>query len=148
MARGNKLTERQKAFADYYIELGNATKAARKAGYSAKYINTNANKLLQNTTIKKYMGERLKEVDSKRIARVEEVLEYYTSVMRGETLSEIVVVEGIGDGCSKARKIQKKPDEKEKLRAAELLGKRYGIFKEDTINTEAPTVVIVNKFKK
>lgn len=28
-----KLTPKQKAFADYYIECGNATEAARKAGY-------------------------------------------------------------------------------------------------------------------
>ena len=52
-----KLTEKQKRFADYYIETGNATQAAVKAGYSKKYANTNANKLLQNTTIKNYIDE-------------------------------------------------------------------------------------------
>ena len=57
-------------------------------------------------------------------------MEYLTSVMRGESSSEIVVVEGTGDGCSNAVKVSKNPDEKERLKAAELLGKRFGLFKE------------------
>lgn len=48
--------------------------------------------------------------------------------MRGESLSEVVVVEGQGDGYSEARAMQKAPDEKERLKAAELLGKRYGLY--------------------
>ena len=122
------MTLKQKAFADYYIELGNATEAAKRAGYSDKYTNTNANKLLQNTTIKYYIDERLKQIEGKRIADASEVLKYLTSVLRGESKAEIVVVEGDGDGRSSARRVNKSPDEKERLRAAELLGKRYGIY--------------------
>ena len=48
--------------------------------------------------------------------------------MRGKSEAEIVVVEGMGDGYSKAVKVNKAPDEKEKLKAAELLGKRFGLF--------------------
>lgn len=50
------------------------------------------------------------------------------SVFRGEQQSEVVVIEGIGEGCSEARTMKKKPDEKERLKAAELLGKRHGLF--------------------
>ena len=56
------------------------------------------------------------------------MLQYLTSVMRGTTQSAVVVVEGEGDGVSSARLMDKTPDEKEKLKAAELLGKRYGAF--------------------
>ena len=56
-----KMTIKQKKFADEYIISGNATKAAIEAGYSKKYANTNASKLLQNTTIKEYVNKRLKE---------------------------------------------------------------------------------------
>lgn len=83
----------------------------------------------------------------KTIATDNEVIKYLTSVLRGETESEIVVVEGGGDGCSSARHISKSPDEKEKLKAAELLGKRYGLFKE-TLNVEIEPVVIMNDLKE
>lgn len=137
-----KLSLKQKAFADYYIELGNATQAAIRAGYSSKYANTNANKLLQNTTIKTYIDERLKQIEDKRIADASEVLKYLTSVLRGESESEIVVVEGDGMGESTARRMKKAPDEKEKLKAAELLGKRYGIYT-DKLNIEVPIPVVI-----
>jgi len=75
---------RQKAFSDNYIETGNLTQSAIKAGYSIKYANTNANKLLQNTTIKQYIDKRMEEIESNRIAKPEEVLKYFTSVMRGD----------------------------------------------------------------
>ena len=65
------------------------------------------------------------------IADQDEVLKYLTSVLRGETQSEVVVVEGVGEGCSEARTMQKSPDEKERLKAAELLGKRYGLYKDN-----------------
>ena len=57
-------------------------------------------------------------------------MQYLTSVLRGESESAIVVVEGCGDGYSEARTVKKTPDEKERLKAAELLGKRYRIFSE------------------
>ena len=102
-----KLTEKQKRFADYYIETGNATQAAVKAGYSKKYANTNASKLLQNTTIKNYIDEKLEEMSSQRIASANEVMELLTSAARGELEEEVVVVEGEGDGCSGARTVRK-----------------------------------------
>ena len=130
MKKKDKLTLKQKKFADEYIISGNATEAAIVAGYSKKYTNTNAFKLLQNTAIKKYIDERLDVINSAKIADQTEVLQYLTSVMRGTTQSAVVVIEGDGDGVSSARLMDKTPDEKEKLKAAELLGKRYGAFTE------------------
>lgn len=109
-----KLSEKQKAFADYYIETGNATEAARKAGYSNKYTNTNANKLLQNTTVKAYLDERLKKIADERIAKPTEVLQYLTKVMRGEERDQFDLDAPLN----------------ERTKAAELLGKRYRLFTE------------------
>lgn len=130
MKKKDKLTLKQKKFADEYIISGNATEAAINAGYSKKYTNTNAFKLLQNTAIKAYIDERLKELDDKAIAKQEEVLQYLTAVMRGQSKSAVVVIEGLGEGLSSARLINKTPDEKDRIKAAELLGKRYGAFTE------------------
>lgn len=122
------MTEKQKRFCDEYLISLNATQAAIKAGYSNKYAHTNANKLLQITTIRQYLDKRMAEKESQLIADQDEVLKYLTAVLRGESKSEEIVVEGIGDGCSEARTMKKAPSEKDKLKAAELLGKRYGIY--------------------
>lgn len=125
-----KLRPKQKKFADEYIICGNATEAAIKAGYSERTAVVIGSENLTKPNIKAYISERLKLLDDKKIADQKEVLQYLTAVMRGESTAEIVVVEGDGDGCSSARRMNKAPDEKERLKAAELLGKRYRIFSE------------------
>lgn len=123
-----RMTAKQKRFCDEYLIDLNATQAAIRSGYSVKYANTNASKLLQNTTVKEYIDKRMAEKESELIADQNEVLKYLTSVLRGESQSEIIVVEGLGEGVSEARRMDKAPDEKERLKAAELLGKRYGLY--------------------
>ena len=78
-----RLTPKQKAFAEYYIETGNATESARKAGYKGKNLNRIASENLSKLDIKSYIDEKMKELESKRIAKAEEVLEYLTRVLRG-----------------------------------------------------------------
>ena len=140
-----ELTEKQKRFCEEYLIDLNATRA-----YKAVYKNckkdesarVNGSKLLTNTNIKAYIDEKLEEIHSKNTADAREVIEYLTSVMRGESTAEIVVVEGMGDGNSKAVKVNKAPDEKERLKAAELLGKRFGLFKEKVeIDGNVPVVI-------
>ena len=75
------------------------------------------------------------------IAKQDEVLRYLTAVLRGE--SEIVV-EGAGDGTSKAREVIKRPSEKDKLKAAELLGKRYSLFTDKLEVESSSSVQIVD----
>lgn len=130
MKKKDKLTLKQKKFADEYIISGNAYKSAIEAGYSKSYAKGNVVKLLENVSVKAYIGERLKELDDKAIAKQEEVLQYLTAVMRGQSKSAVVVIEGLGEGLSEARLINKTPDEKDRIKAAELLGKRYGAFTE------------------
>lgn len=123
-----KLTIKQQRFADEYIISGNATDAAIKAGYAKRAAYQQGAENLKKPHIREYIDERLEAINSAKIADQTEVLQYLTSVMRGETQSTVVVVEGEGDGVSCARLMDKTPDEKEKLKAAELLGKRYGAF--------------------
>ncbi len=123
-----KLTPKQKAFAEYYIETGNATEAARKAGYKGKNLNRIASENLSKLDIKSYIDEKMKELESKRIAKAEEVLEYLTRVLRGEETEQVVVVENTGDFMSEARLVDKELSAKDKIKAAALLGKRYRLF--------------------
>ena len=122
-----KMTEKQKRFCDEYLINLNATQACIRAGYSEKYAGTNADKLLKNTKVKSYIDKRMKEKESNLIASQDEVLKYLTSVLRGESESEVIVVEGKGDGFTSARTVLKKPDEKDRLKASEQLGKYYGL---------------------
>lgn len=120
-----KLTEKQRRFVDYYVETGNASEAARRAGYSKKYINANAPKLLQNTAIKATIDARLRELEGKRIAKADEVMQFLTSTLRGEVKEERVVVEGTGEGRSDARIIKVQVSARDRLEAAKSLLKRY-----------------------
>ena len=123
-----KLTEKQRRFADYFVETGNGTEAAKKAGYKGKNLNRIAAENLSKLDIKNYIDEKLEEMSSKRIASANEVMELLTSAARGELEEEVVVVEGEGDGCSGARIVKKQIGAKDRLKAAELLGKRYRLW--------------------
>ena len=122
------MTPKQKRFCDEYLIDLNATQAAIRAGYSKKNARNIASENLAKPNIKEYIAARMGEKESELIADQDEVLRYLTSVMRGKSQSEVVVVENIGDFCSEARTMKKAPDEKERLKAAELLGKRYGLY--------------------
>lgn len=136
------MTERQQRFCDEYLIDANATQAAIRAGYAAGSAGRNADRLMKNEEIRAYIDQQLEQIHNEKIADAAEVMRYLTSVMRGESQSEIVVVEGDGDGMSSARKVQKAPDEKDKLKAAELIGKRYGMFKDGlNINGTVPVVL-------
>ena len=120
------MTERQKRFVDYYIQSGNATEAARKAGYKnpVKIGSENLTKL----DIREAIDNRLAEMQSERIADAEEVLTYLTAAMRGEITEEVIVIEGTGLGESSARVETKQLSAATRTKAAELLAKRYGLL--------------------
>ena len=109
-----KLTPKQRAFCDYYIELGNATEAAIKAGYNKKTARQIGSMNLTKVDIKQYIEERLKSIEDARIAKGEEVLQYLTRVMRGEEKDQFGLDASLQD----------------RTKCAELLGKRYRLFTE------------------
>lgn len=123
-----KLTAKQQRFCDEYLIDLNATQAAIRAGYSKKTAKQIGQQNLTKLDLKEYIEKRMAEKEAALVADQDEVLKYLTSVLRGESQSTEIVVEGIGDGCSEARTITKEPSEKDRLKAAELLGKRYALF--------------------
>lgn len=138
-----KMTNKQKRFCDEYLIDLNATQSAIRAGYSPKTARFIGQENLTKPNIKAYIEERMVEKEKELIASQDEVLRYLTSVMRGQSESEIVVVEGCGDGVSQAVKVKKAPDERERLKAGELLAKRYGILS-DKVNIEGAIPVVIS----
>lgn len=118
-----KLTEKQKRFVDYYIETGNQTEAARRAGY--KQPQTQGAQTLGKLSVKAAIDARLKDLEDKRIAKADEVMQFLTSTLRGEVKEERVVVEGAGEGISDARIIKVQVSARDRLDAAKSLLKRY-----------------------
>lgn len=123
-----KLTIKQQAFADAYIESGNGSEAYKKAYPNVKKDETarvNASRLLTNANVKSYIAERMEELKSERVADQQEILELLTSVIRGEAQS--AVLRGIGEGAQTIDD-EMPPTTAERIKAAELLGKRYAMW--------------------
>lgn len=121
------MTEKQQKFADEYIVSLNATQAYKKAYPNIKndeVARTNGSRLLTNANVKAYIDERLEKLKSERVADQQEVLEFLTSVMRGEVTEPLLVLDG--EGCQKV--IEAKPNVSTRKSAAVDLGKRYGLF--------------------
>lgn len=143
MAEGD-LTLKQQRFADFYIELGNASEAARRAGYSEATAGSQAVENLQKPAIREYIDQRLEELQSAKIADQREVLEYLTAVMRRqkpEAAAVVLTKEEVRweeDEHGTMRKVSTKTQVGDTValptrvsdanKAAELLGKRYRLF--------------------
>jgi phage terminase small subunit len=136
-----KLTAKQQRFCDEYLIDLNATQAAIRAGYSKKTARQIGQENLSKLVIKEYIEERMKEKEKDLIADQDEVLKYLTSVLRGEGYEEMVVVEGCGEGISRATTVTRDICPKDRMKAAELLGKRYSLFK-DSVKLDVTPVVI------
>ena len=134
----SKLNEKQKAFADYYIESLNAYESAIKAGYSESYAKSQSYKLLDNVGIKNYIDERMASKDDYRIASQDEILQILTDIARGITEEEVVQFSQLGEELRTTRK----PSIKDRMKASELLGKRYKLFT-DKVDVEANVGVTI-----
>lgn len=119
-----KLSEKQRRFADHYIELGSAEPAALKAGYSKAYSRAQAYKLLANVGIKHYIDQKMTELQAAQVADQAEIVRLITGVLRGEVSGTALV--GIGKGAQEVEEVL--PTVADKLKAAELLGKRYAMW--------------------
>ena len=119
------LTEKQKRFVDFYIETGNASEAARKAGYKEKNADSTGRENLRKPTVKAAIDARLKELEDARIAKADEVLKFLTATLRSQVIEPHVVVEGTGEGCSEAKVIETGPSVRDRIEAAKNLLKRY-----------------------
>ncbi len=102
------LTPKQKAFADNYIKLGNATAAAKQAGYNPKSARQIGTENLSKPSISAYIAERQKQIDDERIADVSEVLRFFSSVMRGEVKDQFDMEAAISDRLSAGKELMKR----------------------------------------
>ena len=102
------LNGRQKAFADYYLECGNATEAARRAGYKAKNADVTGPRLLGNVGISSYIDEHLEAASGKRIASADEVLEFFSAVMRGEVKDQFGLETSVDTRLNAGKELMKR----------------------------------------
>ncbi|HFG0462694.1 TPA: terminase small subunit [Streptococcus pyogenes] len=135
----SKLTLKQKRFADEYIISANATAAAIKAGYSKKTARSIDQENLTKPDIKAYIDERLEKLESEKIATQEEVLQYLTSIMRGDQQEKTLI--SVGEFGQKIVDID--VGAKDRIKAAELLGKRYRLFT-DKVEMDVSSDVTIN----
>lgn len=162
------LTEKQKIFADEYLKDMNATRAYKVAYPKVKkdtVAAANGARLLRNAKVSEYIKKRMEELQSERVADVQEVLEYLTSVMRREKKETVVVTLNTEEtkylpdknGTMRKQTIKKEIPQLVEIpaklsdanKAAELLGKRYSLFTDKMEHSgTVEGVVIVNDIPK
>lgn len=139
-----KLTEKQQRFADEYIRTGNITQSYLNAYQNVKKESTaasNGSRLIRNAKVKAYIDERLEELKKQSIAEQDEILQYLTSVMRGELKDEQLLVVG-DDFGSEVEKHETRAEIVARTKAAELLGKRYMMWTDkQQVENITPTFV-------
>lgn len=129
------MNERQKRFVDFYIQTGNASEAARKAGYSEHVANRIGAENLSKPVIRAEIDRRLGELKTQRTADTQEILEHLTSVVRGELTEEVVTNSG--------KKITAKVNQRDRLKAAEMLLKVNGAFREQVdVKVDSSTLFV------
>ncbi len=132
------MNARQRRFCDEYLIDQNATQAAVRAGYSEKTAKSQGQRLLTNVDISAYIAAELEKMHSERIADAGEVMEYLTAVMRGAERDQTLRL--TGDGVQEVVSVP--VPTRDRVRAAELLGKRYSLFTDRAdLNVARPIVI-------
>lgn len=121
------MNERQKKFADEYLITGVAHSAAIKAGYSEKYARKRSHELLANVGIKAYIEERMKELEKQKIAKQDEVMQVFTSILRQELMEEVIELNAM---TGQFVKTKKPPSIAEVIKAGSEIMKRYPTAKQ------------------
>ena len=131
------MNEKERKFCDEYLTDFNKTASAVRAGYSKTYAWSAASRILEMPDAKEYISRKLNSISSAKTARAEEVLEYLTAVMRGEKW-----------GKASPPNVENLPPEKDgaitvrdRMKAAELLGRLYGIFTEKGGEEIIPVII-------
>ena len=107
------LTPKQKAFADYFLQSGNVTEAARKAGYSEKTAAVIGNENLKKPNVSAYIAERQKQIDDSRIADAAEVQRFYSAVLRGEVKDQFGLEASLDTRMAAGRELMKRHERTE-----------------------------------
>lgn len=124
------LNERQRRFVDEYILCGNATEACRRAGYTNKFANRQAHKLLTNPGIRAAIDEQLQAATTQKTLDQTRLLEFLSAVVLGEVKDEQLMTRLTGKGTSTIERHETRVSVRDRLKAAELLLKVNGAFRE------------------
>ena len=137
--KGVRMTERQERFCQEFVATGNATQSAISAGYSERSARAVSCRLLTNANVQNRIKELSGEIKNDKIADAREMQSILTSIVRGESTEEVIVVEGIGDGCSEAVIKKKKPSQSDRIKAMQLLARMQGVLDNNmTLNVVVP----------
>lgn len=141
------MTEKQRRFCHEYLLDLNATRAYKAAYPSAKkdtVASAAGARLLAKEEIKSFVDACLKTIEGEKIAEATEVLKYATAVMRGQVEAEVLVTVLTGSGTSIVQKVKKYPDQKDRLKATEMLGRYHSLFTDKVQLESAVPVQIVD----
>ena len=127
-----KLTKKERIFADEYVKTTNGTQSAIIAGYSEKTASVTASKMLRKPKVRQYIDAIMDERSKDTIATADEVLEYLTRVVRGEEKDAFGLDVSVAD----------------KTKAAELLGKRHMLFTDKVKLSAEVEIDISDRMKK
>lgn len=103
-----ELTPKQKAFADEFLKCGNATEAAKRAGYSEQSARQMGTENLSKPSISSYIQERQKQIDDERIADIAEIQRFYSSVLRGEVKDQFGLDASLETRIAAGRELMKR----------------------------------------
>ncbi|MDY3036010.1 MAG: terminase small subunit [Absicoccus sp.] len=138
------MNKRQERFVLEWLRDMNATKAAIRAGYSERTAYSIGQRLLKNVEIQTAIKEFHEQRQRESIATVLDVEEFLSETMRGEHKEEVVASVGEGKGVFHNEIVRKQVSMKDRIRAAELLGKRFGMFDANQVEDVHDEVVIIN----
>lgn len=109
-----QLNKKQMDFVLEYLKTNNITKSAIKAGYSRKTAAVQGSRLLTNVKIASYVEAVNERMESDKIADIQEVMEYFTAVMRGEKKDQFDLDPTLSDRTKAASELAKRLDIREK----------------------------------
>ena len=138
------MNKRQERFVLEWLRDMNATKAAIRAGYSERTAYSIGQRLLKNVEIQTAIKEFHEQRQRESVATVLDVEEFLSETMRGEHKEEVVTSVGEGKGVFHNEIVRKQVSMKDRIRAAELLGKRFGMFDASQVEDVHDEVVIIN----
>lgn len=104
---GKKLTPQEAAFISAYLVHKNATQAVIEAGYSSKAPDKYGGALLARDKIREEISYRIKAIEDAKIAKSNEILQFYTSVMRGEVLDQFGIEASLDTRIKAANELAK-----------------------------------------
>lgn len=137
------MNARQELFCEEYLKDMNATQAAIRAGYSEKTAYSQGQRLLKNVEIKNKLQGIREKIQDENIATIKDIEEFLSLSMNGEMEEEVVSVAGEGEGYSKVVKSKKQISLRDRIKAAELLGKRYGMWT-DRLETDGGVNIVIS----